>query len=82
MTSHILCVLTAVLTVPAVADVVPFGVCAHLGGGGEFEDREQELQLMQEAGIRWARADFTWGAFEPQNDQWSFDRYDQLLVAA
>lgn len=82
MASHVLCILTAVLTIPALADVVPFGVCAHLGGGGEFEDREQELQLMQDAGIRWARADFTWGVFEPQNDRWSFDRYDQLMVSA
>ncbi len=61
--------------------VLPWGVCAHLGGH-EFADRDRELSLMQKAGIRWARADFTWGYFEPQKGHWQFDRYDQLLQSA
>lgn len=76
------CLLAAITTVPAVADVVPYGVCAHLGGGQEFAAHEQELQLMEEAGIRWARADFTWGYFERTQGQWKFDNYDAIVAAA
>ncbi|MGQ9733144.1 MAG: hypothetical protein ACUVX8_17950, partial [Candidatus Zipacnadales bacterium] len=74
-------VLTA-LALPALAEVIPFGVCAHLARGDEFNEHEQELQLMEEAGIRWARADWTWGYFEPQDNQWRFDAYDTVVATA
>ncbi len=82
MTLIVLLTLLCLLAVPAVAQVIPFGVCAHLGGGEELRDHEQELQMMQQAGIRWARADFTWGYFEPQNDQWRLEAYDTIVAAA
>ena len=65
----------------AVADLNPFGVCAHLGGH-EYNDHERELDLMQQAGIRWARADFSWGYFEPQDNEWQFEQYDKIVAAA
>lgn len=64
---------------PALAQVSPFGVCAHLGGGEEFNDREAELSLMEAAGIRSARADFTWGYFEQGDGNWVFDNYDTVV---
>lgn len=64
------------------ADIVPFGVCAHLHRGDEFRDHERELRTMEEAGIRWARTDFSWGYFEPQNDKWRFENYDAIIAAA
>ncbi|MBC7287865.1 MAG: beta-galactosidase [Armatimonadetes bacterium] len=67
--------------VSATDQIAPWGVCAHLGGH-EFDQREQELSLMQQAGIRWARADFTWAYFQPQRDKWQFERYDQLVASA
>jgi hypothetical protein len=70
------------LAVPGMAQISPFGVCAHLGGGQEFADHERELQLMEEAGIHWARADFTWGYFERTKGQWQFDNYDTIVAAA
>jgi hypothetical protein len=63
------------------AQISPFGVCAHLGGD-EFSDHEQELRLMQDAGIRWTRADFSWSYFEPANDEWRFERYDTIVAAS
>ncbi|PIU94134.1 MAG: hypothetical protein COS65_09135 [Armatimonadetes bacterium CG06_land_8_20_14_3_00_66_21] len=65
----------------ALADVNPFGVCAHLGGH-EYSDQERELGLMQQAGIRWARADFSWGYFERSDNQWQFEQYDAIVAAA
>lgn len=74
------CCLAAAL--PVAAQVSPFGVCAHLGGGDEFKAHEQELQLMQDAGIHWARADFSWSYFEGKQGQWKYDNYDTIVAAA
>jgi len=71
-----------VMVMSSLAGASPFGVCAHLGGGEEFAAHEQELTLMEQAGIRWARADFTWGYFERQQGQWKFDNYDTIVAAA
>lgn len=37
---------------------------------------------MQQAGIRWARADFSWSYFEPKDDDFRFDNYDTIVAAA
>jgi len=57
----------------------PYGVCAHLGSGQEYDDLVRELDLMQAAGIRWARADFTWGAMEPADGRFDFAVYDRVV---
>ncbi|GHT18230.1 hypothetical protein AGMMS4957_00070 [Bacteroidia bacterium] len=46
----------------------PFGIHAHLNGG-EFRQMPQNLQLMQDAGMRWVRVDF-------DNN---FDRTDRVV---
>ena len=66
----------------AMCQVTPFSVCAHLGGGEEYADRIAELDQMQAAGIRSARADFTWGYFEPQKGKWQFEVYDKAIADA
>jgi hypothetical protein len=80
----VITLLAASLGVAAMAhaDIVPFGVCAHLHAGDEYQDHERELQLMEEAGIRWARADFSWGYFEPKEGEWRFDVYDTIVADA
>ncbi len=70
------------LVVQAAAKPAPYGACAHLARGDEFGELVQELDLMKAAGIRWVRADFTWGYFEPKDNQFTFDRYDQVVQAA
>jgi len=60
----------------------PWGVCAHLGSGNEHTDLIRELDLMKAAGIRWARADFTWGAIEPADGRFEFERYDRVVKEA
>ena len=52
--------LIALAATVAGAQVSPFGVCAHLGRGDEFNQLEEEPTLMEEAGIAWARADWSW----------------------
>lgn len=59
-----------------------FGVCAHLARSDEFGDMERELDLMKAAGIGWVRADFTWGTFEPKDNEFHFERFDQVVAAA
>ncbi len=58
----------------------PYGVCAHLPRGDEYATARKELRLMREAGIGWARADFSWsGCQRRQGGEWSFDRFDDVV---
>jgi hypothetical protein len=59
----------------------PYGVCAHLARGDEYGELAEELDLMQAAGIRWVRSDFTWGHFEPRDGDFRFERYDEVVKA-
>ncbi len=60
----------------------PYGVCAHLGGGMEFDAMPANLAAMRAAGIRWARADFSWGAVEWKKGDWHFNHLDRVLDEA
>ena len=60
----------------------PYGVCAHLGGGQEFDAMPANLVAMRAAGIRWARADFSWGGVEWRKGDWHFDHLDRVLDEA
>lgn len=78
--------LASLLTAGAVIGSAPpipaFGTCAHLARGDEFGQLDEELDLMKAAGIRWARADFSWGDFEKTDGRFTFERYDQVIAAA
>ena len=60
----------------------PYGVCAHLGGGMEFDAMPANLAAMRAAGIRWARADFSWNAVEWKKGDWHFNHLDRVLDEA
>lgn len=60
----------------------PYGVCAHLGGGEEFDQAPKNLELMKKAGIRWARADFSWNGVEYPENNWHFEHLDTILAKA
>ncbi|MDO4570273.1 MAG: beta-galactosidase [Planctomycetia bacterium] len=57
----------------------PYGTCAHLAGGMEYDAMPQNLVAMRNAGIRWARADFSWSSVERKKGVWTFDHLDTLL---
>lgn len=59
----------------------PYGVCSHLGGGEEFDQIPQNLEMMKKAGIRWARADFSWIGVEPSENEWRFEHLDKVVAA-
>lgn len=70
------------LTTPArtAEPLNPYGVCAHLPRGDEFATAEKELQRMRQAGIGWARADFSWGGVQRKKDgAWQFDHLDKVI---
>lgn len=60
----------------------PYGVCAHIGGGEEYDQAPQNLELMKKAGIRWVRADFSWSGVEHPENEWHFEHLDVILAKA
>jgi hypothetical protein len=40
------------------------------------------LDKAEPTGAKWLREDFDWNAIEPQDDAWSWSRYDNLLIEA
>jgi len=64
------------------AEPSPYGVCAHLLRGEEHHQAEEELAGMREIGIRWARADFSWHAAEPEQGEWDYSRFDRTVRMA
>jgi len=60
----------------------PYGVCAHLARGGEFKTQTEELELMNRAGIAWARSDFDWSGVQPNADTWNFEHIDTVVSNA
>jgi hypothetical protein len=40
------------------------------------------LDEVQPTGTRWLREDFDWNVIEPQDDEWHWGRYDNLLIEA
>lgn len=61
----------------------PYGVCAHLTRGGEFQTQTEELRLMKEAGIAWARSDFDWSGLQrAQDGAWNFTSLDTVISNA
>ncbi|GHT13283.1 hypothetical protein FACS1894170_09110 [Planctomycetales bacterium] len=57
----------------------PFGICAHLQGGEEYDQMPKNLELMRKAGIRWVRTDFRWVGVENPQGNWHFENLDRIL---
>lgn len=65
---------------PCVAqNVSPFGVCMHLQGGSEHVQIPANLRMVHDAGIRWIRADFSWGTVEGPQGNWHYDQLDRVV---
>ncbi|MCF0233928.1 MAG: beta-galactosidase, partial [Thermoguttaceae bacterium] len=63
----------------ALVGACPYGVCAHLGGGEEYDQMPRNLEMMRKAGISWVRADFTWHGVEREKGEWSFEHLDRVV---
>ena len=55
----------------------PFGINAAIFRGEPNENNR--LELMQEAGIKWGRQDFTWRRIEVEPDIYKWDYYDRVV---
>jgi hypothetical protein len=64
------------------APASPYGICAHLARGGEAKSQTEELSLMKQAGIAWARSDFDWSGVQPNPDTWTFAHLDTVVSNA
>jgi hypothetical protein len=45
-------------------------------------DAGQQQDLVRASGAKYIREELRWSSIEPQNDQWSFSRYDSLVTNA
>lgn len=79
----VLCLFVTSLASAGLTPSSPYGVCAHLTRGGEFQTQTEELRLMKEAGIAWARSDFDWSGIQPsQEGGWTFTSLDTVISNA
>jgi len=60
----------------------PFGVCMHLQGGEEHVQMPTNLRLAHDAGIRFVRADFSWGTVEGPQGNWHYESLDRVVEEA
>jgi polysaccharide biosynthesis protein PslG len=49
---------------------------------GQDMNSSTVLDKAQPTGAKWLREDFEWSVVEPQDDQWKWSRYDNLLIEA
>ena len=56
----------------------PYGVCAHIGAGEEWE-QAPEFAPDEKAGIVWVRADFSWIGVERSQGNWTFGHLDKIV---
>ena len=59
----------------------PFGICSHLTHA-EFQEAEQSLKLIKEAGIDFVRTGFPWGRIEKNRGELDYYRFDTVLKYA
>lgn len=57
------------------SDAEPFGVAVHI-------PNDSQLDLASDLGVDWIRVDFIWAFVEPEQDDFYWDRYDQLVAEA
>ena len=55
----------------------PFGI--NTAFGPSAPDLGERLEAMRQAGIKWARQDFTWKRIEPRKGEYEWEPYDRLV---
>jgi hypothetical protein len=56
------------------------GLNANTQGWGP--DAGQQQDIVRSSGAKYLREELDWDRIEPQNDQWSWSRYDSLMLSA
>jgi len=65
----------------ALAETSPYGICAHLQRW-EYDRADEELTMMQAAGINSVRFDLDWKILEREPGKWDFQKFDSLFQMA
>ena len=60
-------------------DVNPYGANFFLEREVEAWKRERTVQMAREAGISWARQEFTWAEIEPEPGVYNWTKYDEIV---
>lgn len=60
-------------------DVNPFAANFFLEREVEVWKRERTVQMAHDAGIGWARQEFIWAELEPQQGQYDWSKYDDIV---
>jgi len=72
----------SVVISPAADHPMPIpGLSTHINIGLS-PAQEQELQMEQDAGLRLVRTDFKWSKIEPEEGEFHFEKYDQMVENA
>lgn len=75
-------VATLIVASSTLADICPYGVCAHLHRD-EYRWYAKIIALAGTAGIRLIRCDLQWNVCQPRSDDsLDFSRFDEILVEA
>ncbi|MEE8637831.1 MAG: family 1 glycosylhydrolase [Candidatus Margulisiibacteriota bacterium] len=59
-----------------------YGMCAHLQShdGENEEDLDRTIQMMSEIGVQFVRFDFDWKDIEPENEDFDFSKYENIIA--
>ncbi|MBM4356082.1 MAG: hypothetical protein FJ109_20210, partial [Deltaproteobacteria bacterium] len=73
-----------VVTVSLPETVPPpaFGLSTHIALGPDSPAQAHELDLEQQAGVKWIRTDFSWSTIEPNEGEFHFEAYDPMVDEA
>jgi hypothetical protein len=63
-------------------EATPFGICAHLQSGEEYDQMPENLRLIRQAGIQWLRVDISWSTVESPQGTWRYDNIDHVFKSA
>jgi len=63
-------------------DVNPYGANFFLDREAETWKQERTLEMAREAGIGWVKQQFSWEMIEPQQGQFTWERFDQIVELA
>ena len=76
----------AALALALPAQAAEVGVVADVTWGQPRADVDREIELLQEAGVRWIRASVNWAGLEPDRkgdvDEWLLAEYDYAIERA
>ena len=56
-----------------------FGMNMHLRNRIAEANWDQAMSLADEAGVQWAREEFSWEVIEPTDDNYNWDEYDSVI---